>query len=197
MSNDLYLEGAVARYKGFLHQIKRNKERNIRSFTVPTYDVDLIWHTHQLHPSSYYKDLVDIMGMVLEHDDTDSDRTKGMKLDTGFSGTTKVWEERYGLRYWRAGAMYRGSAPSPLRTTPYPGLSFEKKSCPSKDCQKIINLPKTEVIEVQQFYFLFFSFLEGWGKGELLTLIRNTYVSQTGLPSEGIYFCSQHFFVPH
>lgn len=148
MSNDLYLAGAVARYKGFLHQIKRNKERSIKSFTVPTYDIDLIWHTHQLYPSAYCKDLIDIMGSVLEHDDTDSDRTKGMKLDVGFSGTTNFWEDRYGVRYWRAGAMYRGSAPSPVRTTPYPCLSLEKKNYASGECQKIINLPETEAIEV-------------------------------------------------
>ncbi|MCD9558676.1 hypothetical protein HAX54_016208 [Datura stramonium] len=41
INNDLYLEGAVARYKGFLHLIRRNKERSIKSFTVPTYDIDL------------------------------------------------------------------------------------------------------------------------------------------------------------
>lgn len=196
MSNDLYLEGAVARYKGFLHQIKRNKERSIKSFTVPTYDVDLIWHTHQLHPSSYCKDLVSIMGMVLEHDDTDSDRTKGMKLDTGFSGTTKVWEERYGLRYWRAGAMYRGSAPSPLRTTPYPDLSFEKKSCASKECQKIISLPQTEVIEVLQF-FSFSPIWRGGGRGNYFGDINthNTYVSQSSILKEFLFVAK--IFVPH
>ncbi|WMV33118.1 hypothetical protein MTR67_026503 [Solanum verrucosum] len=73
MTSEVYLDGAVARYKGFLHLIRRNKERSIDSFSVPTYDIDLIWHTHQLHPISYCKDLVDIMGKVLNHDDTDSD----------------------------------------------------------------------------------------------------------------------------
>ncbi|KAK4367906.1 hypothetical protein RND71_011698 [Anisodus tanguticus] len=89
MINEVYLEGAVARYKGFLHLIRRNRERSINSFSVPTYDIDLIWHTHQLHPISYCKDLVDIMGKVLDHDDTDSDRTKGKKLDTGNSNKSK------------------------------------------------------------------------------------------------------------
>lgn len=54
------------------------------------------------------------MGKVLEHDDTDYDGTKGQWLDIGFSETTKRWEETFGTRYWRAGAMYRGGAPSPL-----------------------------------------------------------------------------------
>lgn len=145
--NDIhYIEGAVARYKGFLHLIKRNKENDIKSFSVPTYDIDLIWHTHQLNPVSYCKDLLNIMGKILEHDDTDSDRSKGQKLDVGFSGTTKTFEEMYGRRYWRAGAMYRGSAPSPIRTTPYTG-SITKK-VPGSDEKPKIALPKIEVFEV-------------------------------------------------
>ncbi|KAL3526954.1 hypothetical protein ACH5RR_011610 [Cinchona calisaya] len=148
MSNELYLEGAVARYKGFLHLIKRNRERAMKSFSVPTYDIDLIWHTHQLHPASYCKDLVQIMGKVLEHDDTDSDRTKGKKLDVGFSGTTKQWEEMYGVRYWRAGAMHKGNSPSPLRTTPYPSPSLTKKGYLSKEHQNLMHLPERKVVEV-------------------------------------------------
>ncbi|KAF3682726.1 putative transcription factor bHLH93-like [Capsicum annuum] len=148
INSDLYLEGAVARYKGFLHLIRRNKERSIKTFTVPTYDIDLIWHTHQLHPASYCKDLVDIMGKVLEHDDTDSDRTKGQKLDTGFSRTTKQWEETYGSRYWRAGAMYRGSSPSPLRTSYFPSKPTTKNTDVFHEHQKIMYYPAMEAVEV-------------------------------------------------
>lgn len=145
MKNDRYLEGAVARYKGFLHIIRRNKERFIKSFSVPTYDIDLIWHTHQLHPASYCKDLIEIMGKVLEHDDTDSDRSKGQKLDTGFSGTTKQWEGIYGSRYWRAGGMYRGNAPSPVRMTPYSTDIDARKVAASYENQ---NLRDVKVLEV-------------------------------------------------
>ncbi|KAF9623563.1 hypothetical protein IFM89_003353 [Coptis chinensis] len=56
-------------------------------------------HSHQLHPISYCKDLVEVLGEILEHDDTDSDRTKGQKLDTGFSGTTMQWENTFGSRF--------------------------------------------------------------------------------------------------
>ncbi|KAG2696055.1 hypothetical protein I3760_07G041000 [Carya illinoinensis] len=148
MNNDLFLEGAVARYKGFLHLIKRNKEKSIRRFCVPTYDIDLIWHTHQLHPVSYGKDLNEVLGKVLEHDDMDSDRTKGKKLDTGFSGTTKQWEETFGRRYWRAGAMYRGSTPSPVTTTPCLSYMIGKEVDASNEFQKIIQLPQRKVVEV-------------------------------------------------
>ncbi|CAH9105479.1 unnamed protein product, partial [Cuscuta europaea] len=152
MSSDLYLEGAVARYKGFLHLIKRNKERSIRCFCVPTYDIDLIWHTHQLHPVSYCEDLVELIGMVLEHDDTDLDRTKGNKLDTGFSNTIKHWEETYGRRYWRAGTMYRGDAPLPLPVSHNespPSTTVTKKVVfPHKKHHTQLHLPEKKVLEV-------------------------------------------------
>lgn len=143
MSDDHFLEGAVARYKGFLHLIKR-----INYFCVPTYDIDLIWHSHQLHPASYCKDLVAIMGKVLEHDDTDSDRTKGKKLDVGFSETTEKWEKAFGSRYWRAGALYRGDAPSPLTTNLHQLNTVSMTVAPSNEYQNMIRFHKKSLVEV-------------------------------------------------
>lgn len=148
-NKDTFLEGAVARYKGFLHLIKRNRERRINRFCVPTYDIDLIWHSHQLHPASYCNDLVAIMGKVLEHDDTDSDRTKGQKLDVGFSETTTQWEETFGSRYWRAGAMYRGNPPSPLTVDKYKIDAIHNSSTPSnKTNQNMIQIPQKMLLQV-------------------------------------------------
>lgn len=154
MNNQVFLETAVARYKGFLYLIKRNRERSIKCFCVPTYDIDLIWHSHQLHPVSYCKDLCKLIGKVLEHDDTDSDRSKGKKLDVGFSDTTRQWEETFGSRYWRAGAMHRGPAPSPLATCPYSRNIMTKKEVAPYDCQKIIQLPEVKVVEVVSRHLL-------------------------------------------
>ena len=148
INNDIFIEGAVARYKGFLHLIKRNQEKSIKRFCVPTYDIDLIWHTHQLHPVSYCKDLNKALGKILEHDDTDSDRTKGKKLDVGYSGTTKQWEETFGLRYWKAGAMYRGSSPSPLTVSPCMPNILSKEVDATNKFPKIIKLPEMKVVEV-------------------------------------------------
>ncbi|EEF35015.1 glycine-rich domain-containing protein 1 [Ricinus communis] len=148
MNDDSFLQESVARYKGFLHLIKRNQERSIRQFCVPTYDIDLIWHSHQLHPVAYCKDLVAIIGRVLEHDDTDSDRTKGKKLDTGFSGTTKQWGETFGSRYWRAGAMYRGRAPSLLATDARKLDTSGKKGVDFSEYKSTITISKKLFAEV-------------------------------------------------
>ncbi|KAG6436864.1 hypothetical protein SASPL_101768 [Salvia splendens] len=146
MNETRYIRGAVARYKGFLHLIKRNKEQGIQSFVVPTYDIDLIWHSHQLHPASYSEDLLKFMGRILEHDDTDSDRSKGQKLDVGFTGTNRTFEDLFGRRYWRAGAMYKGVAPSPVRLSPYSGTDMKKE--PSCTQNPKLQLPSREVFEV-------------------------------------------------
>ncbi|GLU13370.1 hypothetical protein SLE2022_300080 [Rubroshorea leprosula] len=148
MNNNIFLEEAVARYKGFLHLIKRNQERSMRRFCVPTYDIDLMWHTHQLHPVAYCKDLKKELDRVLEHDDKDSDRTKGKKLDTGFFVTTKQWEETFGTRYWRAGAMYRGSAPTPVTDFPCFPDSLSKEATTTHQFQNIIQLPEVKLVEV-------------------------------------------------
>ncbi|KAL2939088.1 Glycine-rich domain-containing protein 2 [Bienertia sinuspersici] len=123
-----------------------NRKKSIKLFCVPTYDVDLMWHSHQSHPVSYCNDLIKLVGTVLEHDDTDSDRTKGKKLDTGFSGITKQWEETFGLSYWKAGAMYRGTTPTPVTQIPFPFFNEGKKSHAPND--KLILLPEMKAVEV-------------------------------------------------
>ncbi|KAL4556525.1 hypothetical protein LXL04_039181 [Taraxacum kok-saghyz] len=114
MKDGIFLEGAVQRYKGFLHLIRRNMESKVENFSVPTYDIDLVWHTHQLHPQSYCNDTVSLLGKVLDHDDND---TKDQRLDVGFAKTTQQWKEVFSSRYWRAGAMYRVHHP-PTPTNP-------------------------------------------------------------------------------
>lgn len=159
MLDDHFLKYAFERYRGFLHLMRRNQERSVRLFHVPTYDIDLIWHSHQLHPQSYCKDLVQVLGRVLEHDDTDSDRSKGKKLDVGFSETTKRWEETFGLRYWRAGAMNRGNMPPPVTVTPVKHMS--ESTLPQVEYQRDLQLPKVKVMEVSlgdAFSDFFFSF---------------------------------------
>ncbi|CAK8540392.1 unnamed protein product [Lathyrus sativus] len=148
IKTDLFIKEAEARYKGFLYLIKRNKEKGINRFCVPTYDIDLMWHSHQLHPVYYSKDLNEALGKILEHDDTDSDRTKGKKLDVGFSGTTKQWEDTFGTRYWKAGAMYKGNAPSPITSCPFSSTKICKKVVSSNEKPHENFLQDRSVVEV-------------------------------------------------
>ena len=45
--DDRFLTRAAARYRRFLGVKARHRD----AVLVPTYDVDLVWHTHQLHPT--------------------------------------------------------------------------------------------------------------------------------------------------
>ncbi|PKI40394.1 glycine-rich domain-containing protein 2-like [Punica granatum] len=104
IQDDCFFEEAVLKYKAFLHLIKRKKESPIKFFCVPTEDIDLIWHSHQLYPLSYSNDLKAILGKIVDHNDRDS--SSGAKLRIGFAQTTKLWEETFGGSYLRARVMH-------------------------------------------------------------------------------------------
>ena len=53
-----FLTLALNRYKKFLYL----KVLNPKSYIVPCYAIDLIWHTHQLHPIHYVNDTKSIFG---------------------------------------------------------------------------------------------------------------------------------------
>jgi hypothetical protein len=63
-----YLEGSLERYRMFLHLMRQS--RGSKLFCVPTYDIDLMWHAHQLCPLAYAADCQQLMGRLIDHDDT-------------------------------------------------------------------------------------------------------------------------------
>jgi hypothetical protein len=87
--NDDFLKLGIERYKKFL-QLK-SELPNL--FIVPCYLIDIIWHSHQLHPSSYRQDVMKILGFVLPHDDSVNDRSPGSKLNVSSDMTCKEWKE--------------------------------------------------------------------------------------------------------
>ncbi|KAL9241670.1 hypothetical protein vseg_015753 [Gypsophila vaccaria] len=150
VTDDLYLQEAVARYKGFLHMVRTNDKRAVKCFCVPTYDVDLIWHTHQLHPDAYCKDLTAMVGRVLHHNDTVSDRSPGKPLYTGFAQITQLWDEVFGKSYWKAGTLHRGNSPSPVTQVPvkFDNRVVDKEARGLDNCGNPIQLPSIKLMEV-------------------------------------------------
>ncbi|KAI5067730.1 hypothetical protein GOP47_0018258 [Adiantum capillus-veneris] len=111
MKDEKYLRGAEQRYKGFLHLYSLTQNK---LFLVPTYDIDLLWHAHQLNVKCYTDDMRRILDRLLPHDDSVADRTPGSRLEKSSILTHKLWLERYGKPYIREGAMYRGEPPAPV-----------------------------------------------------------------------------------
>ena len=103
-----FLEDGVDNYYKFLSLRKHAPSQVI----VPTYQIDLMWHTHILSSlSGYYKDCRAIMDSALHHDDSLNDRTDGGPLDVAFGQTKALWKEHYGTEYSVVGGMYRGEPP--------------------------------------------------------------------------------------
>ena len=107
--DDAFLLQGVENYKKFLNLMKSNPRPK---FLVPTYQIDLMWHTHMLTSiTNYHKDCVRITGSIVEHNDSLTDRTEGEVLDVNFKATKKIWYEQYGDNYIVRGGMYRGEPP--------------------------------------------------------------------------------------
>ncbi len=116
---------------------------------VPCYDVDLIWHTHQLHPLNYRRTRTELLGKPLDRDESERRRFRLYELKR------RRENESAGLRFLaKAGAIYRGDPPHPRPPTPkwlYAPLVCSKYSC---EIQKIKLLPvgldiSNYVIEVE------------------------------------------------
>ncbi|ESK84525.1 hypothetical protein Moror_6144 [Moniliophthora roreri MCA 2997] len=85
------LQHAVKRYHGFLDLLHGNPS----SFFVPTVDIDLVWHTHQLTGSKYEKDCREFLRRFLDH----NDNVGRLHLASGFQRTCKAWEKRFNVPY--------------------------------------------------------------------------------------------------
>ena len=106
-----FLTRALERYK----QQLMLKQENPDLFFVPCYDFDLIWHAHQVHPLIYQKDTTEVLGKVLNHNDSVNDRRPGSKLSKSYETTRVKWKEA-GKEFAVRGAMFRGEPSLSLRT---------------------------------------------------------------------------------
>jgi hypothetical protein len=105
-----FLHEGVQNYYKFLKL--RATAKGQRQIIVPTYQIDLMWHTHMLSSlANYNADCRSIIGRTLHHDDSLNDRSEGSTLDISYRATEKLWYATYGTRYAVPGGMYRGEPP--------------------------------------------------------------------------------------
>lgn len=136
--DEKFIENAIKRYKQFLTVKRLNPD----SFVVPCYDVDLIWHSHQVHPAAYKKDTESLLGKLFNHDDSVNDRTDGSKLVESDKETRMLWRETFGTNFSEFGAMYRGK-PANGRLFPVSSDVIDKHS--AKIVQ--LKLEKAEILD--------------------------------------------------
>ena len=107
---DSFLKEGVQNYEKFLNLTKAAKQMNV--MLVPTYQIDLMWHTHILSSvNDYHKDCIRIINTTMYHDDSLDDREEGGVLDVSYTATQKLWKSVYQIEYQVLGGMYRGEPP--------------------------------------------------------------------------------------
>ena len=102
-----FLKAAVKRYQRFLFL----KHQNPTEVLAPCYDIDLIWHTHQLHPSAYKHDTTKVLGQILVHNDSINDRSAGSKLQRADQKTRDLWKILFDDTFVTFGSTFRGEPP--------------------------------------------------------------------------------------
>ena len=132
-ADDQFLKDGIDRYHKFilLRKLQLDDQQNDGakhpSMIVPTYDIDLMWHTHILSGLTFYhNDCRKILGgSTLNHDDgVGEDRSEGGTLDVAFKETKAVWKQSYGEDYSIPGGMYKGEPPTHFYSTEWSSDSF-------------------------------------------------------------------------
>ncbi|GAA6024172.1 hypothetical protein JCM10207_005592 [Rhodosporidiobolus poonsookiae] len=102
--DDTILKRCVARYHAFLDLLSSTPSM----FCVPTLDIDLGWHTHQL--TDFYAGEMQLhVGRFIDHDD----KVEENALATAFDVTARAWQSRFGVPYSTCGCP---PPPQPLTT---------------------------------------------------------------------------------
>lgn len=92
------MERIYVKYTRFLRMMRLNQTKMF----VPTLDIDLAWHTHQLSPSSYYKACTLGNARFIDHDD----KVREDKLGEAFEFTSKSYQSIYGEVYSECTCWY-------------------------------------------------------------------------------------------
>jgi hypothetical protein len=88
----------IVKYQRFIRIMGAER----RKIAVPTLDVDLAWHTHQLSPRSYHDHMLAHTQRLINHDDKISEDA----LSTAFEWTSKMYQEWYNEVYSECTCWY-------------------------------------------------------------------------------------------
>ncbi|KAG8820781.1 hypothetical protein FRC17_010054 [Serendipita sp. 399] len=88
---------SIARYHAFLDLMASNPAL----FLVPTLDIDLAWHTHQLKSPNYRADTLCYLERTPNHDDS----IESSGITSGYDITAEAWKARFGVPYSVCGCV--------------------------------------------------------------------------------------------
>ncbi|KAH7923640.1 hypothetical protein BV22DRAFT_1048054 [Leucogyrophana mollusca] len=89
------LDHSILRYHGFLDLMASTPH----AMFVPTLDIDLVWHSHQLMASRYLIDCETYVGRSVDHDF----KVGESRLSLAFDETCRAWLSRFNVPYMQCG----------------------------------------------------------------------------------------------
>ncbi|GJN75779.1 hypothetical protein PLICBS_009885 [Purpureocillium lilacinum] len=92
------MQRLIKKYKRFITIMHLNPTH----VAVPTLDVDLAWHTHQLSPIAYYHHTVELSSKFIDH----NDKMDESKLSAAFEWTSKKYQEMFNEVYSECTCWY-------------------------------------------------------------------------------------------
>eukprot|EP00898_Chlorokybus_atmophyticus_P007653 jgi/Chlat1/788/Chrsp104S01307 len=101
----VFLPAAVERYRQFCYLHASNPDVCL----APTYDIQLVWRAHMLHPSMYATETAQWAGKLFTHDETLNDCTQDSQLNCAATATCKLWAACFTDEYEVNGGMLRGN----------------------------------------------------------------------------------------
>ncbi|KIM29339.1 hypothetical protein M408DRAFT_328973 [Serendipita vermifera MAFF 305830] len=88
---------SIARYHAFLDLMRAHPT----TLLVPTLDIDLAWHSHQLKGEAYRESTLKYLYRTPNHDDS----VESFVLAKGYDSTAKAWKKRFGVPYSLCGCI--------------------------------------------------------------------------------------------
>lgn len=82
---------AIDRYVKFMELIKNNPDKQL----VPTLEIDVVWHSYQLNHFKYSQYCINLMGNLINHNDSVIDED----LTDSYKTTCDIWENKYKEKY--------------------------------------------------------------------------------------------------
>ncbi|KIM24336.1 hypothetical protein M408DRAFT_234813 [Serendipita vermifera MAFF 305830] len=95
--------GCIDKYHAFLKKLWENPNH----LAVPTLEIDLAWHTHQLNIEQYRKDSMMLFGRILQHDDD----IPSPELNKAFKRNSYDWQQNLFHMDYSSGSICTGFRP--------------------------------------------------------------------------------------
>ncbi|CAL1714287.1 unnamed protein product [Somion occarium] len=121
--DEVVLVHAIARYHAFLDLMSSSPT----ALFVPTLDIDLAWHTHQMMGGNYSDQCVTYIRKLVDHDD----KIEENYLANAFDITCRAWQERFKIPYMHCGCPLPGDTIGQKLTRLTNRLSISRLSDPT------------------------------------------------------------------